>query len=124
MVKQASQTYLLSLTRWEFENITLAIMLHSNKSHKLQGFGQCIARWLAQWSAGELPMAALRPAQDIDDLQVATHRIYVGLAGETVQLFKAWRSALVEASALPVPVGAAVLALVACFLAQHHPESA
>lgn len=123
-MKQASQTYLLSLTNREFEQITLAIMLHSNKAHKLQGFGQCIARWLHQWNSGELPMTEPWHTQDIDALSSSTHQIYVGLAGETIQLFKAWRTALVEASAIPVPVRAAIMALVACFLAQHRPESA
>ena len=123
-MKQASQTYLLSLTSQEFEQITLAIMVHSNKAHKLQGFGQCVARWLHQWSTGELPMTEPWHTQDIDDLSSSTHQIYVGLAGETIQLFKAWRSALVEASALPVPVKAAIMALVSCFLAQHRPETA
>lgn len=123
-MKQASQTYLLSLTNREFEQITLAIMVHSNKAHKLQGFGQCVARWLHQWSTGELPMTEPGHAQDIDALSSSTHQIYVGLAGETIQLFKAWRTALVEASAIPVPVRAAIMALVACFLAQHREESA
>ena len=123
-MKQASQTYPLSLTSGEFEQITLAIMLQSNKAHKLQGFGQCIARWLDQWSTGELPMAEQRHAQDIDAPLGSTHQIYVGLAGETIRLFKAWRSALVKASAAPVPVKVAIMALVGCFLAQHRPESA
>ena len=123
-MKQASQTYLLSLTSREFEEVTLAIMLHSNKVHKLQGFGQCIARWLHQWSTGELPLTAQGSSQDMDALAGYNHQIYVGLAGETIQLFKAWRTALVEASAIPVPVRAAIMALVACFLAQHREESA
>jgi len=123
-VKQASQTYLLPLTTREFEQITLAIMLHSNKTLKLQGFGQCVARWLHQWSTGELPMTEPWHTQDIDALPVYTHQIYVGLAGETIQLFKAWRTALVDAPAMPVPVRAAIMALVACFLAQHREESA
>lgn len=123
-MKQASQTYLLSLTSQEFEQITLAIMLHSNKAHKLQGFGQCIARWLDQWSTGELPIAKPGHAHAVDALAGCTHQIYVGLAGETIHLFKAWRSALVEASAMPVPVRAAILALVGCFLAQHRSETA
>ena len=123
-MKQASQTYLLSLTSREFEQITLAIMLHSNKAHKLQGFGQCIARWLHQWDCGELQMTEPGYAQAVDALPGYTHQIYVGLAGETIQLFKAWRTALVEASAIAVPVRAAIMALVACFLAQHREESA
>ena len=123
-MKQASQTYLLSLTSREFEQITLAIMLQSNKALKLQGFGQCIARWLDQWSTGELPMTEPWRTQDVEALPGYTHQIYVGLAGETIQLFKALRSALVEASALPVPVRTAIMALVASFLAQHRPESA
>ena len=123
-MKPASQTYLLSLTKWEFEQITLAIMLQSNKALKLQGFGQCIARWLDQWSTGELTLTEPRHAQAVDALPGCTHQIYVGLAGDTIQLFKAWRTALVEASAIPVPVRAAIMALVACFLAQHREESA
>ena len=123
-MKQASQTYLLPLTTREFEQITLAIMVHSNKAHKLQGFGQCVARWLHQWSTGELPLTEQGPSHDIDALPGYTHQIYVGLAGETIQLFKAWRTALVEASAMPVPVKTAIMALVACFLAQHRQESA
>ena len=123
-MKQASQTYLLPLTIREFEQITLAIMLHSNKTLKLQGFGQCIARWLHQWNSGELPMTEPWHPQDVDAPPGYTHQIYVGLAGETIQLFKAWRTALVEASAIPVPVRAAIMALVACFLAQHREESA
>ena len=123
-MKQASQTYLLSLTSQEFEQITLAIMLQSNNALKLQGFGQCIARWLDQWSTGELPMTEPGHAQDIDALPVSTHQIYVGLGGETTQLFKAWRTALAEASALPTPVKAAIMELVDCFLAQHRPETA
>ena len=123
-MKQASQTYLLSLTSQEFEQITLAIMLQSNKSLKLQGFGQCIARWLHQWSTGELPMTDPRHAQDIDALPGSTHQIYVGLAGKTIQLFKVWRTALIKASAMQVPVRTAIMALVGCFLAQHRPESA
>ena len=123
-MKQASQTYLLFLTNREFEQITLAIMLQSNKALKLQGFGQCIARWLHQWSTGEVWMAEPRLAHGVDALADYTHQIYVGLAGETIQLFKAWRSALVEASALPVPVRVAIMALVSCFLAQHRPETA
>ena len=123
-MKRASQTYLVSLTSQEFEQITLAIMLHSNKAHKLQGFGQCVARWLYQWSTGELPMTDPRHAHDIDALPGPTLQIYVGLAGETIQLFKVWRTALVEASAMQVPVRAAIMALVGCFLAQHRLESA
>ena len=123
-MKQASQTYLLSLTSREFEQITLAIMLQSNKALKLQGFGQCIARWLDQWSTGELPITEPKHAQDIDDLPGSTHQIYVGLAGETIQHFKAWRAALDEATAIPVPVKTAILALVASSLAQHRPETA
>ena len=123
-MKQASQTYTLSLTSREFEQITLAIMLQSNKAHKLQGFGQCIARWLHQWSIGELPMTEPRHAHAVDALANYSHQIYVGLAGETIQLFKVWRNALVEASAMPVPVRAAILALVGCFLAQHRAETA
>jgi hypothetical protein len=123
-VKHASQTYLLSLTDREFEQITLAIMLYSNKAHKLQGFGQCVARWLHQWSTGELPMNEPRCPQDIDAVSSTTHQIYVGLAGDTIQLFKAWRTALIEASPLPVPVRAAIMELVACFLAQHRRKSA
>ena len=123
-MKQASQTYLLALTGREFEQITLAIMLHSNKAHKLQGFGQCVARWLHQWSTGELPMTEPGHAQAVDALPGYTHQIYVGLAGETIQLFKAWRTALIEVSAIPIPVRAAIMALVACFLAQHRQESA
>lgn len=123
-MKQASQTYLLSLSTREFEQITLAIMLQSNKVHKLQGFGQCISRWLHQWSIGELPITEPKHAQDIDAHPGSTHQIYVGLAGETIQLFKVWRAALVEVTAIPVPVRAAIMALVACFLAQHRPESA
>ena len=123
-MKQASQTYLLSLTSREFEQITLAIMLQSNKTLKLQGFGQCIARWLHQWSTGELLMTQPGPAQAVDALASSTHQIYVGLAGDTIQLFKAWRTALVEASAVPVPVKAAIMALVACFLTQHRTETA
>ena len=123
-MKQASQTYLLSLSSREFEQITLAIMLQSNKASKLQGFGQCIARWLHQWNSGELPMTAQGHPHDVDALAIYTHQIYVGLAGESIQLFKAWRAALIEASALPVPVKTAIMALVACFLAEHGPESA
>ena len=123
-MKQASQTYLLSLTSQEFEQITLAIMLQSNKSLKLQGFGQCIARWLHQWSTGELPITEPEHAQDIDAHPGSTHQIYVGLAGETIQLFKVWRAALVEATAIPVPVKTAIMALVASSLAQHRPETA
>ena len=123
-MKQASQTYLLSLTSREFEQITLAIMLQSNKTLKLQGFGQCIARWLHQWSTGELPITEPWHTQAVDALAGCTHQIYVGLAGETIQLFKSWRIALVETSALAVPVRTAIMALVACFLAQHRPESA
>ena len=123
-MKQASQTYLLPLTTREFEQITLAIMLQSNKAHKLQGFGQCIARWLHQWDCGELQMTEPGYAQAVDALPDYTHQIYVGLAGETIQLFKAWRTALVEASAIPVSVRSAIMALVACFLAEHRPESA
>jgi hypothetical protein len=123
-VKQVSQTYLLSLTSQEFEQVTLAIMLHSNKTLKLQGFGQCIARWLHQWNTGELRMTEPGHAQAVDVLAGCTHQIYVGLAGDTIQLFKAWRTALVEASAVPVPVKAAIMALVACFLTQHRQETA
>ena len=123
-MKQASQTYLLSLTSREFEQITLAIMLQSNKAFKLQGFGQCIARWLHQWNSGELLMTAQALPHDVDALANYTHQIYVGLAGETIQLFKAWRAALVEASANPIPVRTALMVLVACFLAEHRPESA
>ena len=123
-MKQASQTYLLSLTSREFEQITLAIMLQSNKAHKLQGFGQCVARWLDQWSTGEMPMTEPRHAQDIDALPGSTHQIYVGLAGETIQLFKTWRSALVGESDLPVAVKTAIMELVGCFLAQHRSETA
>lgn len=123
-MKRASQTYLLSLTSQEFEQITLAIMLHSNKAHKLQGFGQCVARWLHQWNIGELPMTEPGQAQAVDAVAGCTHQIYVGLAGETIQLFKVWRTALIETSALPVPVKVAIMELVACFLAQRRPETA
>ena len=60
--------------------------------------------------------------QDVDAMPGYTHQIYVGLAGETIRLFKAWRTAVAEASALPIPVKAAILELVACFLAQHRQE--
>ena len=123
-MKQTSQTYLLSLTRQEFEQITLAIMLQSNKALKLQGFGQCIARWLHQWSTGELPITEPEHAHAVDALAGCTHQIYVGLAGGTIQVFKAWRTALVEASAIPVPVRTAIMALGASSLAQHRQESA
>ena len=123
-MKQASQTYLLPLTTREFEQITLAIMLQSNKAHKLQGFGQCIARWLHRWNSGELPITEPWHPQAVYALPNYTHQIYVGLAGETIQLFKAWRAALVEASANPIPVRTALMVLVACFLAEHRPESA
>lgn len=123
-MKRASQTYLLPLTSREFEQITLAIMLQSNKAHKLQGFGQCIARWLDQWSTGELAVTKPRHTQDIDALRGSTHQIYVGLSGETIQLFKTWRSAFVGESDLPVAVKAAIMKLVVCFLAQHRSETA
>ena len=45
-------------------------------------------------------------------------------SGETIKRFKAWRTALVGASAIPVPVRPAIMALVASSLAQHRPESA
>ena len=121
-MKRASQTYLLSLTNREFEQITLAIMLHSNNTLKLQGFGQCITRWLNQWNAGDLSITEPLHIQDVDALPGYTHQIYLGLAGETIRLFKAWRTAVAEASAIPIPVRAAILELVASFLAQHRQE--
>ena len=121
-MKRASQTYQLSLTNREFEQITLAIMLHSNNNLKLQGFGQCITRWLNQWNAGELSITEPLHIQDVDAQPGYTHQIYLGLAGETIRLFKAWRTAVAEASAIPIPVRAAILELVASFLAQHRQE--
>lgn len=119
-MKNASQTYLLNLTTEEFESITLAIMLTSNKTGKLQGLGRCINHWLRQWDAGELAIISPGSSQQLERQREQNHQIYVGLTGDTATLFRAWRAALAEISAMPVTVTSAVIALIDCAIAHHH----
>lgn len=118
-MKNASQTYLLNLTTQEFESITLAIMLNSNKIGKLQGLGRCINHWLRQWDAGELAIINPGSSQQLERQPEQNHQIYVGLTGDTATLFRTWRAALAKISAMPVTVTMAVMTLIYCAIAQH-----
>ena len=123
-MKNASQTYLLKLTTQEFEFITLAIMLNSNKTGKLQGLGRCISQWLQQWDAGELAVVDASSDQRLERQGVLSHQIYVGLTGDTANLFRTWRTALAKISAMPVTVSMAVMTLIDCAIAYHRGEFA
>jgi hypothetical protein len=118
-VKSASQTYLLSLAPAEFEQVTRAIMLQSNKAGKLRGFGQCIAAWLRQWIDGEFGAARLVAARHRDHPAGPAHQIYVGLGPETTRVFKECRTHLGGKSASPITVTSAIGALVDLFLDDH-----
>ena len=118
-MKRASQTYLLALAPAEFERVTRAIMLQSNKAGKLQGFGQCIATWLRQWIDGELSAVRFAAARHLDRPADQTHQIFVGLGPETTRVFKQWRVHLTTISASSITVATAVGALVDLFLDSH-----
>ena len=118
-MKNASQTYLLNLTTQEFESITFAIMLNSNKTGKLQGLGRCINHWLRQWDAGELATINPGSSQQLERQPEQNHQIYVGLTGDTATLFRAWRAALAKISVMPVTVTIAVMTLIDCAIAHH-----
>jgi len=121
-VKNASQTYLLNLTTQEFESITLAIMLNSNKTGKLQGLGRCISQWLQQWDAGELAILGAGSDQHLEGEVGPTHQIYVGLTGVATNLLRAWRAALASKSGLPITVTRAVIVLTDCAIARYAPK--
>ena len=123
-MKQATQTYWLSLTTEEFGKLTWEIMLRSNKTGNLQGFGRSIARWLQEWSAGDLPVVRLERAQPIEGSSDCSLRINVGLAAETTPVFRLWRTALTSATGFPITIVAAILGLVDCFLVHHLEENA
>lgn len=123
-MKNVSQTYLLTLTTREFECVTLAIMLNSNKTGKLQGLGRCISKWLHQWDADELPIIEPSSRQYSERQPGHAHQIYVGLAASATNLFRAWRAALAEESAMPVTVTIAITALVERVIAHHGGETA
>ena len=116
-LKNVSQTYLLNLTTQEFESLTLAIMLNSNKTGKLQGLGRCISQWLHQWDAGELAIIDKSSAQHLECEVGPTHQIYVGLTGAATKLFKAWRATLANKSGPPITVTSAVIILTDCAIA-------
>lgn len=118
-VKRASQTYLLLLAPTEFERVTRAIMLQSNKSGKLQGLGQCVASWLSQKIDGEFSAARLVAEQHLDKPVDHTHQIYVALGPETTRLFKEWRTHLSTKSDSSITVTTAIGALVDRFLDGH-----
>ena len=118
-MKRASQTYVLTLAPAEFERVTRAIMLQSNKAGKLQGLGQCVATWLSQSIDGEFTAASSDDTQHIDTRAAHTHRIYVGLGPETTRLFKEWRTHMRAKSDPSITVASAIGALVDRFLATH-----
>lgn len=118
-LKNVSQTYLLNLTTQEFESLTLAIMLNSNKTGKLQGLGRCISQWLHQWDAGEIAIIDASSDQHLEREVDPTHQIYVGLTGDATNMFRAWRAALVNESGLPITVTRAVIVLTDCAIAHH-----
>ena len=118
-MKRTSQTYVLSLAPAEFERVTRAIMLQSNKAGKLQGLGQCVATWLSQSIDGVLTEASYGGAQHLDTQTAHTHRIYVGLGPETTRLFKEWRTHLSTKSDPSITVASAIGALVDRFLDTH-----
>lgn len=121
-MKNVSQTYLLNVTTQEFEAITRAIMLYSNKTGKLQGLGRCISQWLHQWDAGELSIIDASSDQHLEREADSTHHIYVGLTGDATNLFKAWRAALTNKSGLTITVTSAVIILTDCAIAHHTPK--
>ena len=123
-MKNVSQTYLLSLTTREFESVTLAIMLNSNKTGKLQGLGRCVSKWLQQWNAGELAIIKASGSQYPVRKPGHAHQIYVGLTADATNILRAWRAALVEEFAMPVTVTIAISALVECVIAHHRGEIA
>ena len=121
-LKNVSQTYLLNLTTQEFESLTLAIMLNSNKTGKLQGLGRCVSHWLHQWDAGELAIIDANSVQHPEREVGPTHQIYVGLTGDATDLFRAWRAALANKWGLPVMVTRAVIVLTDCAIAHFAPK--
>lgn len=121
-LKNVLQTYLLNLTTQEFEAITRAIMLYSNKTGKLQGLGRCISQWLHQWDAAELAIIDTSSDQHLEREVDPTHQIYVGLKGDATNLFRAWRAALVNKWGMPITVTRAVIVLTDCAIARYAPK--
>ena len=112
----------MNLTTQEFESLTLAIMLNSNKTGKLQGLGRCISQWLRQWNVGELAIIDANRDQHLERKVDPAHQIYVGLTGDATNLFRAWRATLVNKSGLTITVKRAVIVLTDCAVAHYAPK--
>jgi hypothetical protein len=120
-VSRTTQTYLLTLNRLQFEALTRTIMLESNKLHKLQGIGQCLARWMKQWDDGHscAKEPELPPTSRLD-----RYKLYVGLNPESTKLLKALRDHLAREANRPITVAATITRLIAFILNDQLPENA
>lgn len=110
-------TQQLKIARVPFCRITLAIMIHSNKQQKLQGFGQSVAAWLEMLDDGSLTLAPDELWQEIAESDaVLDHRIYLSLDGPSAQRLRAWKEALQDQLGHSVTIAQSVLALSELFI--------
>jgi hypothetical protein len=124
-VTRPSQTYLLTLNRRQFEALTHAIMLESNKIGKLQGFGQCVAAWLRAWDQGELnSITTTKPPKNTSAKPQSGHRLYVALNHDSTKLLKRLQDQLRTESANPVTIPNTLMTLVACIMDKALAENA
>lgn len=110
-------TQRLKVSGRAFQDITRAIMLHSNAERKLKGLGQCVAAWLEMWKTGELALQPFDNWQEIVEHDVAyDHVIYLSFSGTTSNLLRAWKEALQARIGRRVTISESILALTELFL--------
>jgi hypothetical protein len=123
-VQRPSQTYLLTLDRQEYEALTRAIMLESNKVVKLQGFGRCLSSWLTEWNEGKYGtiMVDNHPPNKLTKLRNG-YQIYVALNPESTKLLKSLRDQLgTQLDQLPT-VRTAVTRIIDCIICESLSEN-
>jgi hypothetical protein len=124
-VTHPSQTYLLTLNRQEYEALTRAIMLESNKIGKLQGFGQCLSAWLKSWNEGKYGIIML--GDESADKLTKPHngyQIYVALNPDSTKLLKTLRDQLGTQYDEPVTIRTAITRLIDCIINDSLAENA
>lgn len=110
-------TQKLSVAQVPFQNITRAIMLHSNAEQKLKGFGQCVSGWLDQWEQGALVLADNENWEEIvENNDLLDHVIFLSLTADCSEKLRKWRDALQVQLNRKVTIAQSILALTELFL--------
>ena len=107
------KTLSIEMSAEGFEHVTFAMLVQSNKSLKLQGFGQCMSRWLADWTDGVLNLDHVDDASLVYEAMCPREaRVWVAFSPDDLKKLRDFRDFLEKRINRQLTLSATIFTLV------------